>query len=67
MKAKIIITVLLIIGLMILVIFLAIGIVLAFGIDIEYSLGFLTPFAFIIAACILGYCINKVINKILKL
>lgn len=64
MKAKITLTVLLITGLMILAIFLAFGIVLTFGLDIKYSLGILTPFAFVIAAFIFGYCIHKVIDRI---
>lgn len=67
MKVKITLTVFLITGLMILVVLLAAGIVLTFGINVKYSLGILTPFAFVIAAIIFGYAMKKVIDRIKRL
>lgn len=67
MKNKIIITVALITALMVLVVLLAFGIVMAFCLGIEYGLYILTPVAFLFAAFIFGYCMNKVIDRITKL
>lgn len=65
MKAKIILTVILIAGLLVLASLLVGGIVLSFVLDIKWGThGWIAIASFILAAIIFGKCLNGVINRI---
>lgn len=68
-KSKLALTVLLVLSLVLLVIALGFGLIMLIVTDILslHSHGFISLLAFVVAAFILGWSINKVVNQIQKI